>query len=165
MLSPEATEIVTARALALAREPAEESVLLLAHGMGDDGANERVLSAMNRAASRISNEGFAAVEVETLREDWAEKRVEAETRIRAFVTRESSKGHRVIVVPYRLSGFGPYAEVLSGLNYTAAEGLLPHPRISDWVARTASGIICAEGWASGPRSFGAVAATPLTPAR
>lgn len=165
MLSPEATEIVAARARALAREPAQESVLLVAHGMGDEGANERVLDAMTQAAERISNEGFAAVAVETLREDWAEKRADAEKRIRAFVTRESSRGRRVIVVPYRLSGFGPYAEVLSGLNYTAADGLLPHPLISDWVSRTASEMICSQGWDSGLPACGAMAPTPLAPTR
>ncbi len=165
MLSPEATEIVTARAVALAHDPSEESVLLLAHGMGDEGANERVIEAMSRAADRLSDEGFAAVEVETLREDWAQKRAEAETRVRAFVRDESSKGRRVIVVPYRLSGFGPYAEVLSGLSYTAAEGLLPHPRITDWVARTASTLICAEGWAAEGVSCGLAAESVLGASR
>jgi hypothetical protein len=165
MLSPEATEIVVARARALAREPAEESVLLLAHGMGDEGANERVLEAMSHAAARISNKGFAAVGVETLREDWAEKRADAEKRIRAFVTGEASKGHRVIVVPYRLSGFGPYADVLNGLSYTAADGLLPHPLISDWVSRTASEIICSQDWDNRLPSCGAVAVPPLNPTR
>ncbi|MBT5695833.1 MAG: hypothetical protein HOJ74_10700 [Gemmatimonadales bacterium] len=146
MLSYEAAEIVAARALELAHQPATESVLLLAHGMGEDGANERVLGAMERTATDIAARGFAAVKVETLQEDWAEERAEAENRIRTFVAEQSGMGRRVIVVPYRLSGFGPYAEVLNGLEYSAAEGLLPHPRLSDWVSRTASEVICAQGW-------------------
>lgn len=160
MLSPEAAKIVTSRALQLSGDPAVESVLLLAHGMGDEAANERVVQAMEHAAGKIVERGFAAVEVETLREDWAEEREGAEVRIRAFVAAQSSMDRRVIVVPYRLSGFGPYAEVLAGVEYTPTEGLLPDPRLSDWIARTASQIVCAQGWESNIASCAATDATP-----
>ena len=57
-------------------------------------------------------------------------------------------GDRVIVVPFRLFGFGGYAEVLDGLTYTPADGLLPHVLISDWIEESAAGLFCGEGIAT-----------------
>ena len=42
--------------------------LLLAHGMGEEEANDRVLARMGIAADEIAEHGFAAVEAITLRE-------------------------------------------------------------------------------------------------
>ena len=54
--------------------------------------------------------------------------------IRRFVSSESEEGRTVIVIPFRLSGFGPYAQVLEGLPYRAdGRGLIPHPAITDWI--------------------------------
>lgn len=51
-----------------------------------------------------------------------------------FVESESNAGRDVIVVPFRLNGFGPYAKVLDGLTYRAdGLGLLPDDRIVAWV--------------------------------
>ncbi len=163
MRSPEAADIVAARARALAQDPERESVLVLAHGMGDEGENDRVLEAMEDARSRTAAHGFAAVRVATLREDWPEARARSEREIRAFVQAESEAGRRVIVVPYRLSGFGPYAEVLDGLEFTPAEGLLPHPRMADWVRRTAAQVICEAGWTGAPMPCSGTATAPAGP--
>jgi sirohydrochlorin ferrochelatase len=146
MRSEEAADIIAARARELSLTPEEESVLIIAHGMGDEGANDRVLDAMRGARSETAAHGFHSVRALTLREDWPEERAVAEVRIRTFVEEETAAGRRVLVVPYRLSGFGPYAEVLDGLAFTPAEGLLPHPRLGDWVRRTATGVICEAGW-------------------
>ena len=54
----------------------------------------------------------------------------------------------MIVVPARLSGFGPYAEVLEGLDYVGTSGLLPHPLITEWIRARALGIACIEEWES-----------------
>ena len=146
MRSEEAADIIAARARDLSATPEQESVLVIAHGMGDEGANDRVLDAMEAARSETAAHGFHSVRAVTLREDWPEARAVAEARIRAFVEEETAAGRRVLVVPYRLSGFGPYAEVLDGLAFTPAEGLLPHPRLGDWVRRTANQVICEAGW-------------------
>jgi hypothetical protein len=148
MGSREAKDILTDRAQSASRRPEGESVLLLAHGMGADSENERVVEAMDSISAALRKVGFASVSVATLREDWDEKRVIAERQIRDYVSTESAAGRRVIVVPMRLSGFGPYAEVLSGLEYTPTEGLLPHPSVSDWIRDTAARVICEAGWAS-----------------
>ena len=146
MGSPEVSQILLTRALALSEDPAGESVLLVAHGMGDEGENDRVLDSMRLAAGRIAEVGFREVEVAALREDWEEARVTAEAAIRSFVESRAAAGRRVLVLPYRLSGFGPYAKVLEGLDYAAGDGLLPHGAISRWIERSAAGVACESGW-------------------
>jgi len=147
--SPETAAIMRARALEVSRSPATESVLLLAHGMGDDAENDEVLAAVRGIGRGVEAEGFARVEVATLREDWETARAAAEEEIRAFVGAESAEGRRVLVLPVRLSGFGPYAAVLDGLDYLPAEGLLPHPAVTDWLRSTAQAVACAHGWNEG----------------
>ena len=130
----EVARIVRTRARDLSRDPAEEVVLMIGHGNGDESVNDRILRGMEEAAAGVRAEGFREVRVETLREDWPEKREVAERRIRTWVKDRCADGLRVLVVPFRLSGFGPYAEVLDGLEYEAdGPGLLPHPAITDWI--------------------------------
>jgi sirohydrochlorin cobaltochelatase len=161
--SSEAATIVESRALDLSRDPASESVLLIAHGMGDERENDEVLSVMEGMARRIETHGFASVRVETLREDWEGPRAEAEQRIRGFVADQSDEGRRVLVVPVRLAGFGPYAEVLTGLDYVAGAGLLPHDAIASWVERTSERVVCSAGWASGPDICPPATTSTVTP--
>lgn len=154
--SPEARRIMRARARELASSPSSESVLFLAHGMGDEAENEEVLGSVRAIAGVVESDGFARAEAATLREDWADERVVAEREIREFVSGETARGRRVLVVPMRLSGFGPYAEVLQGLSYVPGEGLVPHPEVAAWLRSTASRIACAQGWLEGGRACGTV---------
>jgi len=137
--SPLIDAILVERVHALSTNPAEESVLLLAHGPGDDAENSRWLANMQRRVKRLRELGpFREVRCETLREDWPEKRAAAEQRIRQYVEEGSQRGRRVIVVPFRVAGFGPYAEVLQGLNYVAdGRGFCPHPNMTRWLERAA----------------------------
>jgi sirohydrochlorin ferrochelatase len=137
--APEIGAIVAERAGARSRDPKNEDVLVLAHGPGDDEENRRWLAHMDaRAAEVRKSRLYHNVSVMTLREDWPDKRKLAEEQIRSFVTRSTSQGRRVIVVPFRLSGFGPYAEVLTGLDYQAdRSGFLPHANVTRWIARQA----------------------------
>ena len=144
--SAEAREITAERALALSSQPSQESVVLIAHGMGAEGENDRVLDAMRSAAELIRAHGFAEGEVATLREDWRDQRVIAETQIRDFVAKQAASDRTVIAVPMRLSGFGPYAEVLAGLPFLEGKSLLPHAAIATWVQHTASRVACSAGW-------------------
>lgn len=129
--------VLADRAASLSRDPAHEDILILAHGPGDDGENSRWLAKLDaRAAAVRSRAPFRRVQVETLREDWPEKRVAAEKRIRAFVQNASANGGRAIVIPFRVQGFGPYAEVLQGLDYTSdGKGLIPHAEVTRWIER------------------------------
>jgi hypothetical protein len=77
----------------------------------------------------------------TLREDWPEKREDAEAAIREYVSEANLAGRTVIVVPFRVSGFGPYAELLRGLNYRSnGLGLLPHKNVTLWIRNQAQEI-------------------------
>ena len=135
MDAPQMGSILAERALALRDSTKEEAVIVIAHGPGDDKENEMWLTRLDGLADSIRVTGlFSEVQVHTLREDWKEKRAEAEDRIRAFVTTHSGGDSQVIVLPFRLYGFGPYADVLEGLDYKAAgKGLLPNAHVTDWI--------------------------------
>ena len=127
--------ILADRARALSRTPATEDVLILAHGPGDDAENARWIATIDARAEAVrKSQPFRRVEVMTLREDWPDKRPEAERRVRAFLERAKAEGGAAIVLPFRLQGFGPYAEVLAGLDYVSdGHGLLPHPNVTRWI--------------------------------
>ena len=129
-------EVLVDRARALSREPRHEDVLILAHGPGDDAENQRWLAHLEaRAATVRKTLPFRTVRVETLREDWPEKRAEAEVRIREFVAAAAKENGRAIVIPFRVQGFGPYAKVLEGLDYASdGQGLIPDPNVTKWIA-------------------------------
>ncbi len=131
--SPKSAAIVAERVRRLSRDPAKEAVLILAHGMGDEADNDHLLDRLAVTVDSVRKTGpFGAVRVMTLREDWQAKRIEAEGAIRQFVEDQRDRGHTVIVVPFRLFGFGPYAKVLEGLDYVSdGMGLIPHPLVTD----------------------------------
>jgi sirohydrochlorin cobaltochelatase len=137
--APEVGPILVDRAKSLSRAPEQEDVLVLAHGPGDDAENQRWLETIDARAAEIRAAlPFHRVEVLTLREDWPEKRQDAEKRVVDFVARAKAEGRKAIVIPFRLSGFGPYAEVLAGQEYVADQrGLLPHVNVTQWIARQA----------------------------
>lgn len=131
--------VLAERARGLSQYPTKEDVLILAHGPGDDAENQRWLELINTRANSVRQAlPFRRVQVETLREDWPDKRKAAELRVRAFVERAGKENGRAIVIPFRVEGFGPYAQVLEGLDYTSdGRGLVPSPQIEQWVRRQA----------------------------
>lgn len=137
--SPLVDEILADRVAALSTDPSRESVLILAHGPGDDGENDRWVANMERRVRHLrADGGYREIRCETLREDWPEKRAEAEQRIRRFVE-DAGRDGRVLVVPFRIAGFGPYAEVLEGLDFVAdGRGFCPHPNMMRWIEQTAA---------------------------
>lgn len=138
--------IVLERARAAGAEAGGAGVILVGHGMGDDAEDRAVLERMDAAAAPLREAGLGPVAVETLREDWPEARAAAEVRIRRWVGTAGEAGVPV-VVPFRLSGFGPYAEVLEGLDYAPADGLLPHASVAGWIEERATAAACERGWA------------------
>ena len=143
--SDEAAQIMVYRADAHAPNPSGTGALLIAHGMGAEDENRALLAAMEDAAAALRSNGYAEVELATLREDWAAERVKAEEHIRATVARMGTEHDRVVVIPYRVFGFGPYATVLDGLDYTGTEGLLPHELVTQWITGRATSVFCAAG--------------------
>jgi len=128
--------VLADRARELSSDPSKEDVLILAHGPADDAENERWIAAIDKRAEAVREAlPFRRVQVMTLREDWPEKREAAENRIRAFVTQAGDEGGTAIVIPFRVQGFGPYAEVLEGLDYVSdGQGLVPHSNVTQWIA-------------------------------
>ncbi len=143
--SDQVNGIVLARARGSSPVAKATGVLLIAHGMGAEEEDRRLLSAMERSAAELRTAGHGEVRTATLREDWAEARAAAEGEIRATVSRMGGEWDRVVVIPYRVFGFGPYAEVLEGLDYVGTEGLLPHSLVGEWVAARSSAVFCAAG--------------------
>ena len=137
--APEMGQVLATRAKALSKNPAQEDVLILAHGPGDDAENERWLKQLDARAEVVRKaQPFHAVKVETLREDWPDKRVAAEKRVREFVEQSVREGRRAVVIPFRVQGFGPYAKVLEGLDYVSdGKGLIPHPSVTQWIEHQA----------------------------
>ena len=127
--------IMVERVASLSLSPDKESVLILAHGEGDNALNNQWVSRVDDLAAQVRRSGpFRHVQVETLREDWQDERARAEKRIRNYVQTQGGHGNSVLVVPFRLFGFGPYATVLEGLEYMSdQQALLPHPIITDWI--------------------------------
>jgi hypothetical protein len=135
----EMDQVVLSRAATLSENPAGEVLVVLAHGPGDDAENQRWIDKISqRTVLARDRLGFADVRVFTLREDWQDKRLEAEQQIRSYMQQASDRGQTVLVVPYRVMGFGPYHEVLAGLDYRADEtGLVPHDNVNNWLINQA----------------------------
>lgn len=131
--------VLARRALAQSRDLGTESILIVAHGPEDDAENRRWLAHIDARAQSVRQAApFRSVQVETLREDWPERRAASEARIRAFVEAAAQEGGRAIVLPFRVQGFGPYAETLAGLTYVAdGQGLLPSQEVEAWARRQA----------------------------
>jgi sirohydrochlorin ferrochelatase len=123
-------------------------VLVLAHGMGDESENEALIANMQRTADTLRAHGFHEVSTATLREDWPEARARSEQEIRDWLDSVADPGTPAVVVPYRVFGFGPYAEVLGDRPYEGTDGLLPHPLVATWIRSQAAELFCAQGIAT-----------------
>ena len=67
--------ILAAHALALSDSSGTESVLIIAHGSGDDPVNAEWIQKLDLLADSVRSTGlFRAVAVHSLREDWEDKR-------------------------------------------------------------------------------------------
>lgn len=134
--------VLADRARTLSHDPQREDVLILAHGPGNDAENQRWIASIDARAKAVRGRlPFRRVRVMTLREDGREKRSEAEHRIRAFVQKARVDGGTAIVIPFRVQGFGPYAQVLDGLDYISdGQALIPHPGVTRWIAGRINGL-------------------------
>ncbi len=141
---PLVAAILADRARELSKDPAHESLVIVAHGPNPDdeaekwNANIRSLGERVRAAT-----GIAEVDVRLLRDD-APKPVkdQALAELRASVEERARKGG-VIVVPLLMAP-GRVAQqipgVLSGLTFRwSGKTLLPDDRVADWVLEQARG--------------------------
>ncbi|MBI4511966.1 MAG: cobalamin biosynthesis protein CbiX [Deltaproteobacteria bacterium] len=123
------------RALSLSKDPARETVILVAHGAGPDAVNDHWRDVLASIAQRIrSGRGaqFRAVKVGTWREDWPVKREPEVAAIRRMVEEATRDGGRAIVIPARTTGVGPEKRFLAGLPVEIGTGFAPHPLFERW---------------------------------
>ncbi len=140
---PAVSEILLARAREISVEPAQESVILVAHGPVPDEDNALWLRDLAVHAERLRRAvPFASVDSLTVRDDAsAAVRDAATAELRALVIRRAGEGRRVLVVPVLLSFGGIENGIrtrLEGLTYSmSTRGLIPDDRLVGWVLRSA----------------------------
>ena len=124
------------RARELSRNPARDTIILVAHGSGDHRLNDEWLTVLKTIAEHMRVSGgdeFLAIKVATWREDWPDKRAPWVEKIRDMVEEAAKQGGRAIVIPARITGEGPERKFLSGLEYDLGSGFAPHPLFLQWV--------------------------------
>lgn len=128
-------QVLLERAKSMSKDPGKETVLLVAHGSGDDHSDAHWNHLLEALANRMRNSGgeaFRAIRTGTWREDWPEQREPARARIQGFVREASRGGGRALVVPARTLGQGFERQFLEGLNFELGEGFAPHPLFAQW---------------------------------
>lgn len=127
--------VLADRSVALSTDPGRETVLIIGHGPASDDENRKWLRKMNSLADSVrALTPFHSVLVRTLREDWTGKRKLAELELRDLIKTEAAHGRTVLVIPFRLYGFGPYSEVFEGLDYRSdGMAFLPDDRVTCWI--------------------------------
>jgi sirohydrochlorin ferrochelatase len=141
---PVVAEVLLSRARAISRDPQSEVVVVVAHGPTSDEENRLWLNDMAIVARGIGDGmPFARVEFLTVRDDAPRPiRDAAASELRAVVSRATSDGHRVLIVPLLLAYGGIEKGIrqrLEGLTYEmAAAGLLPDERLAGWVESAAT---------------------------
>ncbi|MBI2312459.1 MAG: cobalamin biosynthesis protein CbiX [Betaproteobacteria bacterium] len=136
------------RARELSREPGRETVILTAHGSGDDAKNGHWLKNLEAMTAHMRSNGgaaFRAIRFATWREDWPEKRAPWIAKVKEMVTEAAREEGRAIVIPARTTGQGPEKEFLRGLDFELGSGFAPHPLFARWVERQISAGVAALG--------------------
>lgn len=119
----------------LSRDPRRETVILVAHGSGDDAKNNYWLKTLQTLAEHMRANGgskFRAICFATWREDWPDKRAPWVAKVQDMVREAARDGGRAIVIPARTQGRGPEQEFLAGLSFELGSGFAPHPLFARW---------------------------------
>jgi sirohydrochlorin ferrochelatase len=150
-------EALLARAQSLSRDPSRETVILVAHGDGDDDRDAHWREILASLAERMREMGggrFRAIRSSTWREDWPEKREVAAELVRSLVRDASADGGRALVIPARTLGQGPERRLLEGLSFELGEGFAPLPLFARWAAKEVAAAIAQESKAREEASLG-----------
>ncbi|HTV56431.1 MAG TPA: CbiX/SirB N-terminal domain-containing protein [Terriglobia bacterium] len=143
--SPLVAQILLSHAERLSKNPARETVILVAHGPVSDGENKKWLADMGILADTMRrNSQFKRIETLTLRDDAPQPiRSRATAQLRSVVEQANRQGNRVLIVPLLISYGGIEKGIkkrLAGLKYVMSrQGLLPDRRMAEWVLQQAQG--------------------------
>lgn len=126
---------LTERLAEISTNPAKETVILAAHGMGNDAQNAHWLEILASLSAQIKAQSgveYRAFHFGTWREDWPDKRQEWVPKMRQWVADAAKDGGRALVIPARTNGQGPADTLLEGLDYTLSSGFAPHALFANW---------------------------------
>jgi sirohydrochlorin ferrochelatase len=140
-------EALLARARSLSRDPARESVILVAHGAGEDAEDahwQDLLASLAARMQQMSGPRFRAIRTATWREDWPEKREAAVERVRSYVREATADGGRALVIPARTLGQGPERRLLEGLTFELGEGFAPLALFGRWTEKQVAAAVAGE---------------------
>ena len=136
---PIVAEILASRAGSISQDPANEALVIVAHGPNDEDDNRRWLADMKSLANRIRTaQRFASIDYLTLRDDAPKPIRDAATaELRDTVVKHSSDGRRVLILPLLVSFGGidkGLRQRLEGLSYAMPDtALVPDDRLVTWV--------------------------------
>jgi hypothetical protein len=122
-------------ARSVSKHPSRETVILVAHGQGDDAGNKQWLDLLGSLANRMRADGgndFRAIRYATWREDWPDKNKVAVKQVRAMVTEADRDGGRALIVPARINGRGAADRYLKGLDFGWSQGFAQTPYFAQW---------------------------------
>jgi hypothetical protein len=135
--------ILADRARSISSTPANEAVIIVAHGPVPDDDNRRWLDDMGVLAEHVRKAApFASVDYMTVRDDAGPAIRDAATKeLRGKVEAARAAGRRVLIVPHLLSFGGIERGVLKrleGLDYAiTTQAIIPDDRIVEWVLTSA----------------------------
>lgn len=141
----ELAEVVTARALSMASDPAAEAVFIVGHGPSSSGEYAAWMENLRRVAGAVKDQGkFRSVLVDLLKDDAPPAvRAEAVRRIRELIELQYAvTGRAVLVVPLLVAPGHISRKKLPAdladlpIRYSG-ETLLPNSAIARWVEATA----------------------------
>lgn len=139
--SPEVADVLAARARALASQPAEQALFLIAHGPNSAEDNASWMKNLRPLGEHVKKSvGFKNVMIGTVRDDApAEVRAEGVRSIRETIELQHMATQKpVVVVPVLIStgqvSREKFPRDLAGLPILySGDALLPHPGLARWV--------------------------------
>jgi sirohydrochlorin cobaltochelatase len=143
---PFVSSVLLERSKALSRDPAKETVILVAHGPVDDGSVKDWENDLDvHARAIIKHGGFHGAQTALLRDDAApEVRAKAVAELRAKVEAAGKGGGKAIVVPVLIARGGIEDKIprdLAGLTFSwSGDALLPHPGFDRWILKRAQDV-------------------------
>lgn|GEM_PF-300578 len=137
--SPLAAEIILDHAKDLSTDPANELVIIVAHGPHWDKENQENLKILSNLGKTVKQEGgFSDVQVLTLQDD-APMAVRAANvkKLRAMISKADDAGKNVIIVTNLLAARSIQWKIerdLKGLDYKfSVKGISEHPNFAVWL--------------------------------
>jgi sirohydrochlorin cobaltochelatase len=136
---PFVAEILLDYALELSVEPANEVVIIAAHGPSGEADNQLQLALMDNLARIVKEDGgFSAVRSATLQDDAPpEVRSANVEKLRGMVTDAQADGKEVLIVTNLIGAYTIQSKLrkdLKGLDYKFnAKGLVQHDSFVEWI--------------------------------